>query len=87
MLAPVLVSVLLIGAGAGMAARERWGKPLRVGRIHWIAGALSLALLLYSFMANHPVAYAGGTPTSFPWIPHIAALLIGAGAAVHLLRR
>ncbi len=86
-LAPLLVSLLLIGAGGAIALRERRGRPIRVGRAHWIGGALSLALLLYSFMANHSVAYAGGVPASFPWIPHIAGLLIAAGTALHLLRR
>jgi hypothetical protein len=78
-LAPVLVSALLVTVGAAIAVRERRGPGIRVGWIHWALGLLSLALLLYAFMANHGVAYAGGVPASFPWAPFFAGLAIGAG--------
>lgn len=84
-LAPVLVSVLLIAAGAAIAVRERRAAPIRVRKVHWLLGALSLALLLYAFMANHPLVYAGGVPVSFPWVPFAAGLLLGAGLALHLI--
>jgi hypothetical protein len=84
-LAPVLVSVLLVAAGAAIAVQERSAAPIRVRRIHWALAALSLALLLYSFMANHALVYAGGVPVSFPWIPFAAGLLLGTGLALHLI--
>ncbi|MFH1279849.1 MAG: hypothetical protein ABIK65_15890 [Candidatus Eisenbacteria bacterium] len=86
-LSPVLVSALIIAAGVGIAFRERRGRPITVGRVHWILGLLSLALLLYSFMANHAVATAGGVPESFPWFLFGAGWLIGAGLAADVVRR
>ncbi len=84
-LTPVLVSVLLIAAGGAIGARERGGQPITVRRTDWLAGALSLALLLYSFMANHSVAFAGGVPERFPWIPFLIGLGMGAGIAIRVL--
>lgn len=86
-LAPALVSVLLIGAGIGIALRERGGRPIRVRRVHWVLSLISLALLLYAFMANHAVTYASGVPTSFPWAVFGVGWLIGAGLAVDVVRK
>lgn len=86
-LAPVLVSLLLIGAGIGIALRERRNRPIRVGRTHWVLSLLSLALLLYAFMANHGVCFAGGVPESFPWAVFGIGWLIGAGLTADVVRR
>ena len=76
-LAPILVSICLITAGVKIALRERYGNGIHITRTDWILGAISLALLLGSFMANHSVTYRGGIPGSFPWIPFAIGLMIG----------
>ena len=86
-LAPLLVSALLIAAGRAIASRERGGRPITVRKTDWFAGALSLAILLYSFMANHTVAVTGGVPERFPWIPLGIGLAIGAWIAVDRIVR
>jgi len=86
-LAPVLVSVLIISAGAAIGVRERRGRPVRVGIHHWVLGAVSFVLLLASFFANHGVAIAGGVPERFPWLLFGAGFAAGLIAAIDLLRR
>jgi len=80
-LAPLLVSILLVAAGAAIAVRERGGRPIRVSRGAWLAGALSLALLLGAFLANHAAVHGGEVPRSFPWALFTAGLLVGAASA------
>jgi len=86
-LAPVLVSVLLIVSGGWIARRERAGEPIRVRRLHWFFGVVSIALLLYSFTANHALVYAGAVPAAFPWFPFACGLGVGAGLAISVLKR
>lgn len=76
-IAPVLISLFLIAAGARIANRERYGAGIHVTRTHWVLGAISLTLLLGSFLANHSVTYRGGIPGPFPWIPFTIGLMIG----------
>ena len=71
----VAVSLILAGAmlilGSGTPSPDRWS---------WIGAALSIALILGAFMANHGAVRAGVKPNGFPWIPYGAGLVIGWGA-------
>ena len=78
-LTPLLVAASLIVAGAAIMKRAGSG-VLPVTRWWiWAGGVLSLLLLLGSFMANHGLVRANGTPESFPWIPYAAGLVLGWG--------
>jgi hypothetical protein len=78
-LTPLLVAVSLIAAGALVMKRAKAGVLPVMRWWIWAGGALSLLLLLGSFMANHWLVRADGTPESFPWIPYAAGLALGWG--------
>ena len=84
-LAPLLVSLLLVSGGAALALRERRGRPARVRAADWAVGATGILLLLYSFMANHGAVVAGDVPSRFPWVPFGIGWLASAGAGVRVL--
>ncbi|MBN1825691.1 MAG: hypothetical protein JW958_05435 [Candidatus Eisenbacteria bacterium] len=85
-LAPLLVSVLLVSGGAALAVRKRRGRPVRVRPFDWALGAAGVLLMLGSFMTNHGVLVAGGIPERFPWAFFVAGWLAAAGAGVRVLR-
>jgi hypothetical protein len=73
-LAPALISLLLIAGGALAAWSEVCGHPAWPRRWAWAANALGVGLALYMFMASAIQALPGGEeavrqalPASFPW--------------------
>lgn len=81
-LAPVLISLALIGAGYVILHHETRRTRILLTGPDWIFLWLALGLCLYSFMANHAQVYAGGLPERFPWVSFLVGLLIGLGVLV-----
>ena len=77
-----LVAVCLIVAGVMLLLGSVSPNP---DRWSWIGAAVSIALLLGSFMANHGAVRAGVEPEGFPWIPYGAGLVIGWGSFLRAL--
>jgi len=75
-LAPVIVSVTMIGAGLVVLAETARGRPLRPGLWHWGAVASGALLIIASFCKDYAQTTAGEMPESFHW------LLFGAGEAL-----
>lgn len=77
-LAPVVVSVTIIGAGLVALA-----KPMRMLPVHWIGAALGVALILMSFMWDYQNLLVGGLPRPFAWSLFGVGELAGVGAFLH----
>ena len=77
-----LVAVSLILAGVILILGPETPTP---DRWAWIGAAVSIALLLGAFMANHASVRAGVEPSGFPWIVYGAGLVIGWGAFLRAL--
>ena len=75
-LAPVLVSIGLIGGGAVLLRTETPGHPILLARLDWIALLLSFSLILVSFGTNHQRVVDGGVPGRFAWEIFLAGCLL-----------
>lgn len=81
-LAPVIVSVLLIvGALWMLRGHERGSRLAHPGRL-WLGGALGSALILYSFTLQYRDVVGGAFPAGYPWGWFALGVGIAAGGAV-----
>lgn len=79
-LAPVLVSAAMIGAGIWHLRREATGSGVRIGGLHWaglIAGAL---VIVVAFAMDYRQILSGGVPHAFHWTVFGAGLTLGVGS-------
>jgi hypothetical protein len=76
-LAPILVSLSIIGTGAAALRR-----PVRLRLFHWSALVLGSTLILRSFTWDVPNLIRGGMPHAFPWPLFACGELLGVGAFV-----
>ena len=78
-LSAALIAASLTAAGLVIIRRTEAGFRPRVSRWDWAGAGVSLALLLYSFMANHRVVRGYEVPESFPWVPYALGTVLGWG--------
>jgi len=84
-LAPVLVSLLMIAIGAAIIRRLRRAHPFCPGRASWAAGLLGSILLLYSFTSDTGATLQGRMPEPYAyWQLAIGLLLYGLGYGLAL---
>ena len=76
-IAPVLVSAAMIGAGVYHLSREARGRPVRIGRARWFGIVGSAFLIVVAFAFDFPNILAGGMPHPFNW--GMFGLGLGAG--------
>lgn len=76
-LAPVLVAVSMIVAGALVLWQESAGKPVRIGWPHWSAMVLGGLVIIVAFCWNYRHVMAGGQPYLFPWSIFVVGEAIG----------
>ena len=86
-LAPVLVALTMIVAGAIVSARTARGRPLQATAWHWGAVIAGAVIIVLSFTRDHGQAMAGETPERFSWFLFGAGLLLALSAFVHAVRR
>jgi hypothetical protein len=79
-LAPVLVSVSIIGAGIVILWRESVGSPMLIRRRHWSAIVLGGLIVVASFCWEARSIALGSKPGAFPWWVFIAGELLGLAA-------
>lgn len=85
-LAPVLVSLALIGGAVLLLRREEEAaNPLRLG--HWLAMIAGAALILGAFLRHGEAVDRGEMPGDFPWWVFLAGLIGGFAAFLLALRR
>jgi hypothetical protein len=76
-LAPVLVSAAMIGAGVYHLWREAGGRPVRIGRARWVGITGGAFVIVLSFAFDYQNLMAGGMPHAFNW--GMFALGLGGG--------
>jgi hypothetical protein len=90
-LAPVLVSAAMIGAGVWHLWREAIQNPVHLGRSNWSGMVVGAATIIVSFTLDSGNVAEGGMPRPFHWPLFGAGITIGlAGyisAAVGVARR
>jgi hypothetical protein len=76
-LAPVLVSAVMIAAGVWHLRGQAHGRPARIGAVHWggiLAGAL---VIVVSFAMDYAHIMQGGRPHRFNWWVFATGLGLG----------
>jgi len=79
-LAPVLVSISMIGAGWIALGREHAGRPLHMGAAGWCGVWLGGALVFAAFVADFRNTASGGNPNAFHWWLFGVGELVALGA-------
>jgi len=79
-LAPVIVSVFLIGAGVYIWRREAHHNPIIISKRHWVIIALAGLIIIGSFVTNTTAMLVQTTPRSFRWDIFAIGLLLGLAA-------
>jgi len=85
-LAPMLVSAVMMAAGTWHLWRDARAEPLHLGALHW-AGILGGAgIIIFAFAMDYRHVMAAGLPQRFNWLIFSGGFLLGlgsyAGAAV-----
>ncbi|MBS1856115.1 MAG: hypothetical protein JST11_12170 [Acidobacteria bacterium] len=79
-LAPVLVSAVMIGAGVWHLRREAQGEPITIAGAQWAGVLAGAGVIVTSFAMDYRNLMAGGMPHPFDWGVFWAGLLIGVGS-------
>ena len=82
-LAPVLVSAAMIGAGVYHLWREAGAMPVRIGRARWLGIAAGAVVIVVSFALDYRNIMSGGMPHPFPW--GVFALGLGGGLLTYVI--
>jgi len=72
-IAPVLVSLLMIACGGIIAIRGAAGRGFRPGLISWSLGCAATILVLWSFVADTDAGFRGSLPAAY----HYELLVLG----------
>lgn len=86
-LAPVIVSVSMVAAGAVVLARADAGRPIHLSAAEWVgvvAGGLTIVL---SFCWQAPAVAEGRVPEHFPWPVFALGEAVGVAAFWRAVRR
>jgi hypothetical protein len=89
-LAPVLVSAVMLLAGVWHLRRDAHGEPVRIRAAQWAGIMVGAVVIVISFVLDYRNLVAGGMPHPFNWSVFSAGLLIGGGSyasAVHAAGR
>jgi nitrate reductase NapE component len=86
-LAPVVVSLTMIGAGCVMLHETEHARPLQARWYHWtgiVAGGL---IIIWSFCKDYEQTMAGEMPDAYAWPLFALGEIIGMTAFAHALRQ
>jgi hypothetical protein len=79
-IAPILVSLSMIGAGLTVLWREHNGKPVYIARFRWAFIVLGGAMVVGAFIWDFRNTAIGGTPNAFNWMLFFAGEVTGVAA-------
>jgi hypothetical protein len=82
-LAPVIVSLSMIGGGSAALWRECAGRPLRVSAAHWASIVVGGLVIIISFCLDFRTVSGGGVPDRFAWGVFAAGEALGAASFLH----
>ena len=86
-LAPVLVSVLMIVTGLIYYARQEAAESIRISNLEWVLTVVAAVIIFISFALNHGVAFRGGVPARFAWEVFAAGMAVGTTLLARLSKR
>ncbi|HEY7087245.1 MAG TPA: hypothetical protein VH518_04095, partial [Tepidisphaeraceae bacterium] len=86
-LAPVLVSAAMIGAGIWQLRKDADGEPITIGSAHWAGIIIGAAIIVAAFMLDWRNIMAGGMPHPFNWTVFGAGMTVGAGSYLSAIRQ
>ncbi len=86
-LAPMLVSISIIAAGAILLYREALGRPVWLARWHWSSIILGGSIVVASFCWDGRSVAGGAIPGPFPWIVFALGETLGLLAFGHACER
>ena len=84
-LAPVLVSLSMIGAGLVILAQTSRGRPLQAKWFHWVGIVGGGLIVILSFSKDYAQTSIGEMPESFNWLIFAFGELIGLAAFAHAM--
>jgi hypothetical protein len=79
-LAPVLVSAVMILAGVWHLRRDAHGEPVGIDAAQWAGILIGAVIIIISFTMDYRNVMAGRMPHPFNWTVFSAGLLMGAGS-------
>jgi hypothetical protein len=85
-LAPVLVSAVMIAAGVWHLRAQAQGQPIRIGGAQWSGVMAGAAIIVISFAMDYRNIMAGGVPRQFNWWVFATGLGIGSLSYVNAAR-
>jgi hypothetical protein len=86
-LAPVIVSLSMIGGGVSVLRRQAYGRPVQLSTGHWAGVLLGGVVILLSFTWDYKIIVAGRLPHPYEWLLFGLGEAIGLGAFLHGLRQ
>ncbi len=86
-LAPLIVSLSMIGAGWVVLAETGRGRPLQAKWFHWTGISAGGLIIVMSFCGDYPRSAAGEMPGPFNWLVFAVGEMIGLLAFAHALVR
>lgn len=86
-LAPMLVSVLLIAAGLLYYLHRGAAEVIAISAGEWAVAVGGGSVVFLSFALNHGSVYGGDIPVRFPWEIFIAGMAIGIAILARVARR
>lgn len=81
-LAPVLVSAVMIAAGAWHLWRDASGDPVDLRLPHWTGLLAGAAVIVFSFAMDYQHVMSGSMPHPFRWDVFAIGMVIGTGSYV-----
>lgn len=87
MLAPVVISLLLVAGFVADARARRRGRSIRLGVAEWAVAIVAGVLVILSLCWRFPAALVEPTLSGFPWPLFVAGALLGLAPFAHATRR
>jgi hypothetical protein len=86
-LAPVLVSAVMISAGIWQLRSEARRAPIAIAGAQWAGIMAGASVIVISFAMDYRNLMTGAMPHPFRWSVFLAGLLIGMGSYIHAAAR
>jgi len=86
-LAPMLVSVLLIAAGLLYYFNRNASEDVSISAVEWAIAIAGGFVVFLACAVNHGPVYAGAVPARFPWEVFIAGMAMGTAILARVARR
>lgn len=86
-LAPVLVSAMMIVTGAIYYRYHETAEAVRISTFEWAVTIVGAAVIFISFAYNHAVIFRGGVPAGFPWVIFAGGLAMGIAVLARVVPR